>query len=309
MICHICKEEVSEKDFNKHPYRVHQLTLEQYFLQHEPKFDLQTGEKIKYKNPTQYLNTDFNSKTNLRLWLKDQTPEKAKEYCKDLLIKRKIEKNLIYSPSQTELRSLSNMPSIISYDKIFEDSGGYYNLCDQLGFKNKFRKLDILDDFREFDKEKVLRIDTRENKMIKFNDCNVEIATLSYGDYHISGSKIYIDRKSLVDFLGTFGTGLERFKREIKRAKDNGDYLFVLVENDLTKCLGFEYLPYIKRNTKVTSDYIYHNVRNLMQEFDNLQFLFCNGREEMNRLIKKTLQNWEICIKIDNELYYEKKEL
>ena len=48
--------------------------------------------QIKFKTKDQYFNTDFNTRTNLKLWLKGQEVEERKKYCKELLTKRKEKK-------------------------------------------------------------------------------------------------------------------------------------------------------------------------------------------------------------------------
>ena len=100
-----------------------------------------TNSIIIYKNKEQYFNTDFNNKNNLKNWLKAQSLEKQKEYCKDFLIKRKEKKGLEYTPSQVELRSVLS-PSVIYLQEIF---GDYYQFAGDLGFKNKYIYPESLD--------------------------------------------------------------------------------------------------------------------------------------------------------------------
>jgi ERCC4-type nuclease len=66
-------------------------------------------------------------------------------------------------------------------------------------------------------------VDTREQRPYDFARVTpppaVEVATLGAGDYSIKGfeDQIAIERKSLVDAYGTFGTGRKRFERELER--------------------------------------------------------------------------------------------
>lgn len=86
--------------------RSYGLNKEKYYHTYHPRRDLLTGEIINFKNKEQYFNNDFNDKNNMKKWLKEQSLEKAQEYCKSLLIKRKKDKNLIYSLTQVELRTI-----------------------------------------------------------------------------------------------------------------------------------------------------------------------------------------------------------
>ena len=83
------------------------------------------------------LSSDFNNKRNLKSWLNKIPLSQAKEYCRDLLVKRKKEKGLIYSLTEVELRTLP-IPPIHFYEKLF---GSYYSLCEEIGYKNKFQKV------------------------------------------------------------------------------------------------------------------------------------------------------------------------
>jgi hypothetical protein len=103
---------------------------------------------------------------------------------------------------------------------------------------------------------------------------------------------------------------LDRFKREIEKAAEEGAYLVILVERKLEECLAFNRLPHIyKKNTRVTPDFIFHNVRNLLQEFPHIQFLFVDGRKECVRIVKKLLLTDVLKRKFDLQLAYDIKIL
>ena len=137
----------------------------QYYQSYYPRHDKYNDKIIKFKNKEQYFEADFNSRTNLRMWLKNSNIEDAQQYCKDILIKRKEKKQLIYAPSQAELRSLI-FPPIQYYNEIF---GSYYKLCEELGFKNKYENLDEITIGLEWQKpEYEILIDTREQRPLKF---------------------------------------------------------------------------------------------------------------------------------------------
>jgi hypothetical protein len=63
-----------------------------YFLKYEPRHDLLTSEKIPFKSRESYINADFLNKNNLKKYLKEIPPEEAREYFKNFLSRRKIQK-------------------------------------------------------------------------------------------------------------------------------------------------------------------------------------------------------------------------
>ena len=120
----------------------------------------------------------------------------------------------------------------------------------------------------------------------------------------------YIERKSVPDLIGTLSSGLERFKNEINRAAEQKAYMVILVERNLSDCLAFNRLKHVyKKNTRVTPDFIFHNVRDLIQEFSHIQFLFVNGRGECVRIVKKLLLSGALKERYDLQLAYDLKLL
>ena len=168
-------------------------------------------------------------------------------------------------------------------------------------------------DGKEYDKEKYkILIDTREQKPLKFKRETVS-QKLDYGDYAFSHSEhtcnCHIERKSLSDFIGTISGGHDRFINELERAKDNGAYLIVLVEEALTNALSFQYLPHISKKIRATPEFIFHRVRDLIQEYPNIQFLFVNGRKESSRIVELIFTCECSYKKIDLQLAYATKAL
>jgi hypothetical protein len=309
IICKVDGKEFKDEKSLHLALRSYGLSKEKYYHKYFPKKDLLTGEVINFKSKEQYFNSDFNDKNNMKRWLKEQTVNKAQEYCKEILIKRKKEKNLIYSPSQIELRTIMS-PSVIFYNSIFES---YYDLCSSIGLENKFiHPNNISNQFEnKLNIKDIVYVDTREQNWLKFN-IPFEIKTLSYGDYACSNDNCncYIERKSLSDFISTLSSGnLERFDNEILKAKKDGAYLVVIIEEKLSNALSFQYLPHISKKIKATPDFIFHNVRSLIQEYDNLQFLFVDGRNEMKRTIEAIFSSKCFYKKIDLQLAYDMKLL
>jgi hypothetical protein len=309
VICKIDGKEFKDEKSLHFALRGYGLNKEKYYHTYFPKKDLLTGETINFKTKDQYLNSDFNDKNNMKKWLKEQPLEKAQEYCKNLLIKRKKDKNLMYSPTQIELRTIMS-PSIIFYNKIFDD---YYDICSSIGLENKFiHPNNITSQFQnKLTTKDTIYVDTREQSWLKF-DIPFEIKTLSFGDYSCSNENCncYIERKSLSDFISTLSVkNFDRFKNEIEKAQKNNSYLIVIVEEKLASALSFQYLPHISKKIKATPEYIFHNVRSLIQEYSNLQFLFVDGRNEMKIAIESIFASKCFYNKVDLQLAYDMKLL
>jgi hypothetical protein len=310
--CKICEKEFDlDKQLHSH-LRAHKLRMAEYYQTHFPRYDVYDKKIIKFKNKKQYFESDFNSRTNLRLWLKSITEEEAKEYCSKLLSDRKEQKELIYSPTQVELRSLTS-PPMQYFNEVF-GWDGYYKLCSSLGYKNKHKIFNDIVSGAEYDKpEYVIYVDTREQKPLKFEKRKIQVKKLDYGDYTFSDSRAtcncYIERKSLSDFIGTMSAGYERFNNEIKRATENEAYLIVLVEETLSKATSFQFLPYISKKIKATPEFIFHRVRALIQKYPNIQFLFVNGRKESSRVMERIFTSGCVHRQADLQLAYDLKKL
>jgi hypothetical protein len=309
VICKIDGKEFKDEKSLHLALKGYGLNKVKYYQTYYERRDLLTNELINFKTKEQYLNSDFNDKNNMKKWLKEQPTDKAQQYCKQLLVKRKESKNLIYSPTQVELRTIM-APSIVFYNKIFQD---YYDVCSDIGLENKFihPKL-VKDNFKnKLTQKDIIYVDTREQSWLKFNT-PFEIKTLPFGDYACSNDNCgcFIERKSLSDFISTLSVkNFDRFKNEIEKAKKNNSYVIVMIEETLQNALSFQYLPHISKKIKATPEYIFHNVRELLQAYNNLQFLFVDGRKEMTRLIEAIFASKCFYKKIDLQLAYDMKIL
>ena len=272
--CKLC----SEKDVApSHFWKEHHIKESDYCLNNEPRFSKLTGDKIVFKNRSQYFESDFNGKNELKKWVKENK-EIALEYCMSILTDRLTKGKINTSPSQVESRTLC-MPSVLWY----AEKCDWNKECLKIGLKTKFdyKSIPQFYSYQNLD----IKIDTREQKPLKFSKSH--IGTLKYGDYSCEyNNKIFIERKSLSDFISTLSSGYERFQREIERCEKDKNYLFVLVEQDLTSALSFEYLPQISRKIKASSEFIFHRVRDLMQKYFNIQFVFLNNRNEMVKFVE-----------------------
>lgn len=309
-ICQAC-EKAFENDKSLHRHlKAHNLRMAEYYQKYHPRHDLYNGKLIKFKNKEQYFSTDFNSRTSLRMWLKEAPEEDSKKYCINLLKARKIAKNLVYAPSQVELRTLM-FPPIYYYNSLF---GDYYELCEKLGLKSKHCKFGEMITGAAYSKDDyVIYIDTREQLPLDF-DWPSESKALKVGDYALSDPRVtcncHIERKSLSDFISTLSVKhFERFEREIQRAEEEDIYLIVLVEDTLSNALSFKYLPYISKKIKVTPEFIFRNVRSLIQKYPHIQFLFVKNREESSRVIKKIFFSGCFYEKVDLQSAYDVRKL
>lgn len=309
VICKIDGKEFKDEKSLHFALKTYGLNKVKYYQKYFERRDLLTNELINFKTKEQYLNSDFNDKNNMKKWLKQQPLDKAQEYCKQLLIKRKEAKNLIYTPSQVELRTIM-APSIIFYNKIFKN---YYDICSSIGLENKFINPNLIENYfnNKLTQQDTIYVDTREQSWLKF-EVPFEIKTLGFGDYACSNDNCgcFIERKSLSDFISTLSVkNYNRFKNEIEKAAKNNSYIIVMVEEKLSNALSFQYLPHISKKIKATPEYIFHNVRELLQNYNNLQFLFVDGRKEMTRIMESIFASKCFYKKVDLQLIYDMKIL
>ena len=304
---------------------------EEYYTSFEPRRDVHSGEIIPFKAPVErYLKQEFVDKNSLRKFIKTNSLA-AQEWAINWLKKRKEEKQLVYPPTQVELRSLM-APSALYYDFI----GGYNEICAKLGYT--IRHNGILSDV-ELPSGAVIIEDTRENTPLEIDTPTIQ-QKVHCGDYALAvpyDQGIYIERKALGDFVGTLSerkierksggdSNLDRFTRELERAKETGAYIIMLVEAGINDALGFNYLPQFTRrfgkrfDTKTRKmvdceyrgampEHVFKNLRDLIVRFDNFQVLFVKDRDEAAKAVVKLLGAGDSVKKVDLELMYERKEL
>lgn len=309
MNCLECNQEFADDSSLHRHFRAHSLTIEEYYKKHFPKFDLYDKSPIVFKNKDQYFTCDFNNKNNLKAWIKTTDPKLTSEYFKKFLSLRKEKKHLVYSLSQVECRSLP-LPSIVKLHEIF---GDYYEICKSLGFINKYQypAFEAENNPKKAKKGEIIYVDTREQKPFIFN-FPTEKRALKWGDYAFSkeDKKIYFERKSISDLIGTLSGGYERFEKEIERASAAECKLIIIVEEKFTNALAFNYLPHVyKKSSKVTPEYIFRRIRDLIQKYPHIQFLFADGRKESTRIIEKIFSSSINYFDYDLQLCYDLKIL
>jgi hypothetical protein len=303
LVCQICKEVfTNEESLHKH-IRVHKHRIVSYYQTYFPRYDLHDKKIIAFKTKDQYFNDDFNNKNNLRYWLRKQDKEIAKTYCKNLLERRIQKKQLKFAPCQVELRSLL-IPSINYFDELF---GSYYDLCEQIGVPAKYKKIELPKS--PAINNSSIYIDTREQAPLCFNNLPIIKAALKFGDYTLDNKELcensFIERKSLADFYGTMSGGLERFKKELKKAEEVGAGMLILVESDFNNVARFKYLRPAYSNVKASPEFVLRNMRELIYQFKDIQFLFVDGRTEAARIAEIVLTSKGLWKKADLQLLYD----
>jgi hypothetical protein len=275
--------------------------LKRHFTTYYPKTNKLTNEPLEFKSKEQYLLNEFNNRSELQKWTKTVTKEEVYKYIINYLINRKQLKNITYIPGYLECKTLilPNPSYIINtfgpeiWKRIELDTGlkskfVYSNL------KIKNRKLNIF-------------TDNREQKPLTFLGHDTEFCTIKQGDYKIKDSNTVIERKSINDFLSSFSKGFERLKKEFIRAQKANEYVVMVVEEKFSNLESFQYLPHTKYH-KTNKDYIFHRVRELLQQFDNFQICCADGRAEAAETIIRIF-NLENDIKTVDLQYYIDKGL
>jgi|SRR5882724_11060964 len=294
IVCQLCNEPFDTIPvFHKH-LKSHKTAQTVYYQKYFPRFDKYDNSIIRYKNYDYYFSSDFNSKSNFKKWFIAAPVEQRKLYVVDFLSKRKEKKGLTFFPSQIELKTLM-MPGI---KYINGNLGGYESLCKELGLKPRFSQ-DYLDStkFKDVSK-KIIFTDSREQDPLDF-DNTTRVEGMSFGDYRMAGSQIYIERKNLGDAWGTLSGGFARFEREIVRAKEAGAYLVILIESSFETLEQFPLQRKVCGKIRLPVEFIYHNIRDLMQKYDHIQFLFARDRNEASRIIQKIFSADEQVRKVD----------
>lgn len=307
------------EDLHKHLKRL-KVKQEVYYTDHAPIRDLHTGEAIPFKAPAaDYLKRQFLSRTTLKGWLK-ANPEAGRDWALDWLAARVADKGLTAAPCQVELRSIpSPCPDIRYYEDAFD--GGWATASQWAGLVPRFPLGGALAAAATLPCPVV--IDTREQDPLDL-PCESVRGTLKTADYGLPAAHdkgIYIERKSLSDFIGSISSretrpgdsNLARFTRELERAEEIGAYVVMLVEAKLSDCLAFNQIPYLKRqfsHVKVTPDHLFHNLRDLLQRFPTtFQTLFVDGRPAAAATVVRLLAAGDSVKTVDLQLLLDTKEL
>lgn len=281
----------------------HSLSQQQYYHRYHPRRDLYTNELLSYKNYDDYFEKSFEKKGNFSKFIKERPKKESQDLLKRILAQRISSKNMLWEMSEVELVSLQ-WPSKKQILSVFGDLRDLFkDLSPRYSFGNPIiEKRDIC-----------IYIDTKEQKPFDLDKVEKKISGLNCGDYAglIGGkeSSVCIERKSSMDFIGSFGpSNLERLRAEFKRAEVLDKKMIVLVEKDLSSLLHFDYMPRTSKWVSVTPEHIFFNIRSVIQEFLNVQFLFVNSKKEAEKLVPVLISNEEL-FNYDLQYLYNNKKL
>lgn len=296
VLCVECnKEFVDDTNLHRH-LRSHGLVKEGYYNKYFPKYDLLTKELLEFRSKEYYFNNWFSNRGHCLEYIKELPANEKFDFICSLFKHRKEVKGILYLPSQVELRS-SILPSVAFLNKLgfdYNSIGEHAELINKYNYHAKGIK---------FHREPLEFIqDTREQRPLHFSSqCNRIISALSFGDYTCKShfNNVFIERKAPMDFIATFSKQVERFERELDRATQINANVFVLCEMDLMDMLAFDHIDFIYKRTKIPPEYVFHNVKKLIQKYPNLQFGFCKGRKHMTDVIEKIYSCEENIVQYD----------
>jgi len=296
--CKVCGNEFSSfADLKDHLKNYHKVSAKTYFESSWRRIDRFNGEKLEYKTFDQYITCDFKDKRNYKSWLKTLSKEECGDYFKHKLSQYCDFKYLQYVPSQVECQTINCLIPVSSMESF---SGMHYkDLYQKQGLRSRFN-YEIPDNIPLTPISQII-VDSREQKPFQFKDKIVIDSKLEYGDYSVHpNNKLAVERKSLVDLFGTLSGGRERFEKEIQRAKKMNGYIVVVVESTLNNMM------YQKQKfSKASGDFIAHNMRQILRSYDNIQFVFCDGREDARNKTIHILEMDERAFNIDLQYYFD----
>ena len=293
----------TERSLHAH-IKKHNLTVAEYYTKFYPRYNLFNGNPLPFKTKSEYFSKDFSNKSQMIQWLtKMQNTPKLSEYLKEKLANRIKEKSMSSAPCHIDLE-LSGLPPLDFYRKAF---GSYSSACKAVDSQplHPHAMVKGFFDHNELCNNMNIFIDTREQKPLSFNKS--EKLKLDFGDYTTGGdfySYTYVDRKSDSDFKSTLSVGLDRFKKELERAREFDSFVFVLVESSIDKIKKHNCFAPHKSNLS----YIWHNTKTLARDYaDVCQFLFSGGRKSSEFLIPRLLFYGKKLWTCDVQYYIDKK--
>lgn len=283
MKCLECGQEFeSLKSLHGH-LKAHDMIAANYYVKHYARKNMLTGELLQFKNYEDYFARDFDSYAEMARWLRGVDKETARAYALERLVKRKEEKGLEFAPCTNDLK-LSKLPTVRMYEDLFKT---YEAAAKLAGLKVRWGT--TLPDLVPAPEDMEIMIDTREQQPLSFPK-SVE-NKLDFGDYAVGGEHYtytFVDRKSAADLKSTLTSGFERFVREIKRAREFGCFLYIVIEATIKQVHEETY------QTKYPSSvyFAWANLKEIANEYaDVCQFIFAGSREKSEELIPKLLVN------------------
>ena len=304
--CAECKKEfTSRASLHKH-LKQHGLNLASYYTQYHPRLNKLTGDPLPFKKFDEYFERDFSTKQQLLKWCKENPKNQVKEYATSLLQKRHWRKGRKYGPFHLETKN-SFMPSISIYKELF---GNYSAACEAVGCEPLYNKK-LPKDFFSFSlpKDLAIAIDTREQKPLRFKECENQTLKLDVGDYTALGeyyNYTFVDRKSGNDLQGTLAkNNIERFRREILRAKEMDAYLFIIIESSVEKIIKENKVF----NRRANIDYTLRQIKDICHDYPRAcQFIFTGNRENAEYLIPRLLVVGKNVWQTDMQYFWDARE-
>ena len=133
-----CTYSCGDKDeFINHVKDIHGIKIDQYLKWNLNKKDLLTKEAIDYKSFEQYILTDFANKKNMLAWLKIEKDGLAKKFLLYKIIEHSKLKSVCNFPSSSEIRTISYLPSIKTYQFFFENLNEF---IESTGLNRRYNK-------------------------------------------------------------------------------------------------------------------------------------------------------------------------
>lgn len=285
----------------------HKMKQEDYYKTFFMRKDLFTGEDIQFKSLEYYLTNLWNDRRNMNAYLSKKSAAEIFDAVKWLLIQRKGVKGIDEAPTEIESKTIV-FPAVSALVKKGID---YEKVCKEAGLKAKHPYgLGFGHFFNVYHKhEHTMVVDTREQNPLRLGTTDLISNKLDYGDYADMACqhKLAIERKSLNDFIGTLSRGYDRFAKECQRAKDDNAGLIVLVEAAFSKAQTFNYSG--RNHSQCKPEYVFAQMRRIMREYPNVQFLFVDGRVEAARITKKIFAAIENPMNYDLQYLYDLKSL
>ncbi len=301
-ICKKCNSGFSSAfSLHKHLSVTERMSQKEYYEEYYPRYDAYNGKLIPFKaDYKKYSAQNFiDKKSEFSFILKNGLQNNLAKNTILEQLKDCSKKSNGRLPNYCEWRSSKNL----RYDKMA--NGGILNDFIEL-FQKEIKGTSVFDYFPE--KIEInkscgeILIDTREQKPL----FDGEKTTINVGDYTLSKENyngVHVDRKSKADFISTLTGGISRFKKECVKAKVMNIDLVVLVEESFSECFRYRPLKFTKQI--VTGENAFHGLRQITREFDNVQFLFVENRDEARKYIKIVLNNKELVKKYDLQFLYE----
>ena len=277
----------------------HDLLLGDYYVKHFQRRNKLTGELLPFKNYKSYFEKDFTHPDQLIEWCERSPDDEVREYIIDILSKRIEKKSLAHGPSNLDLIT-AGLPPVDLYKKYF---GSYTTACEKCDVKPFLNKLLPKEFHGDFSNVQIL-IDTREQQPLVFK--NSKKQKLDVGDYGVKGELYdytFVDRKNFTDFCATVTAHYKRFAKELDRCRDLGCYMFVVIDEN------FDDMEKVNKKSykKFKLDYVYHNMRELQNEYsDCCQFVFSGSREYSSFLIPKLLILGRNIWEVDMQYFWSK---